>query len=165
MKKSSRRSLAIALACIASSVAHAEIAVIVNPANPASSMTAQEVANVFLLRDERMRPIDLPEAGGLHNWFYYRLTGRDTTQVKVSRLKNLNKLPPVLAGSSADAVRRVASNKRAIAYVDTRSVDSSVKVVMTIATPDALDRLRGTEKERCGTFGIVCAQSVVASDE
>lgn len=163
--KKSRRVLAAALTCIASSVAHAEIAVIVNPANPASSMTSREVANVFLLRDERMRPIDLPEAGGLHNWFYYQLTGRDTTQVKVSRLKNLNKLPPVLAGSSADAVRRVASNKRAIAYVDTRSVDSSVKVVMTIATPAALDLLRGTEKERCGTFGIVCAQPTFANDE
>ena len=165
MKKSFHRALAITLACIASSVAHAEIAVIVNPAHPASSMTAKEVANVYLLRDERLRPIDLPETGGLHNWFYYQLTGRDTTQIKVSRLKNLNKLPPVLAGSSADAVRRVAANKHVIAYVDTRSVDSSVKVVMTIATPDALDRLRGPEKERCGTFGIVCAQSAVASDQ
>jgi DNA-binding transcriptional LysR family regulator len=147
MNNSIRQLLVAAAAFIACSSVRAEIAVIVHPDSPLSSMTAEEVAAVFLGRDERLRPIDLPEAGGLHNWFYYRLTGRDPVHAKVLWARHMDKMPPVLASSSADAVRKVAASKRAIAYVDTRLVDASVKVVMTIPTPPVLDHLRGRDRE------------------
>ena len=147
MSNSIGRLLVAAVAFAACSAARAEIAVIVHPDNPLASMSAEEVAAIFLARDERMRPIDLPEAGGLRNWFYYQLTGRNTAQVDVLWAKHMNMMAPIQASSSADAIRRVAANKRAIAYVDTRSIDSSVKVVLTIPTPAVLDRLRGRDKE------------------
>lgn len=142
-----RQLVVAAAAYCACSLSHAEIAVIVHPDNPVATMTAEEVTAIYLARDERFRPIDLPEAGGLHNWFYYQLTGRDPVHVKVLWARHLNKMPPIQASSSAEAVRRVAANKQAIAYVDTRTIDSSVKVVMTMQTPAVLDRLRGRDKE------------------
>jgi ABC-type phosphate transport system substrate-binding protein len=142
------RQLSVAAAAFfACASIHAEIAVIVHPENPIASMTAEEVAAIYLARDERLRPVDLPEAGGLHNWFYHQLTGRDPVHVKVLWARYLNKMPPIQASSSAEAARRVAANKNAIAYVDARAVDSSVKVVMTMQTPAVLDRLRGPDKE------------------
>ena len=142
------RRLWMAVAITACSTAHAEIAVVVHPDHPARAMSAEEVAAIYLGRDERLRPIDLPEAGGLRNWFYSQVTGRDTVQVNIVRARLIAKMPPILAANSLDALRRVATNPRAIAYVDTRLVDSSVKVVMTIATPQVLDRLRGQHPER-----------------
>jgi ABC-type phosphate transport system substrate-binding protein len=142
-----RQFLVAGAAYCACSVSHAEIAIIVHPDNPIASMTTAEVAAIYLARDERFRPIDLPEAGGLHNWFYHQLTGRDPVHVKVLWARYPNKMPPIEARSSAEAIRRVAANKRAIAYVDTRTVDSSVKVVMTMHTPAVLDRLRGPDKD------------------
>ena len=147
MNKFVRQLIGAAAACCACSLSHAEIAVIVHPDNPIASMSAEEVTAIYLARDERFRPIDLPEAGGLHNWFYHQLTGRDPVHVKVLWARHLNKMPPIQASSSAEAVRRVAANKHVIAYVDTRTVDSSVKVVMTMPTPAVLDRLRGPDKE------------------
>ena len=142
------RQLAVAVAAFhMCSLAHAEIAIIVHPDNPIARMSAEEVAAIYLARDERLRPIDLPEAGGLHNWFYHQLTGRDAVHAKVVWARYPNKMPPIEASSSAEAMRRVAANKRAIDYVDTRVVDSSVKIVMTMQTPAVLDRLRGADKE------------------
>ena len=147
MKHTPRR-LCIALALMACSSAHADIAVIVHPDNPVDAMNSEEVAAVYLGRNDSMRPIDLPEAGGLRNWFYSQVTGRDTVQVNIVRARLIAKMPPVLAANSLDALRRVSTNPRAIAYVDTRLVDSSVKVVLTVATPPVLDRLRGQQLER-----------------
>ena len=140
-----QRLAAAAAALIASAGAHAEIAVVVHPNGPLASMTAEEVAAVYLGRDTRLQPIDLPESGGLRNWFYYHVTGRNPVQINILRAQLIAHAPPTRAANSADAIRRVAANKRAIAYVDTRVVDASVKIVMTIDTPEVLDRLRGAE--------------------
>jgi len=137
----------LAAAFIACSSAYADIAVVVHPENPLSSMSSEEVAAVYLGRNAALRPIDLPERGGLYNWFYYRVTGQDPTRAKIAWAKHFDKIPPVQVTSSAEAMRRVAANKKAIAYVDVRVVDPSVKIVMTIPTPEVLDRMRGQDKE------------------
>jgi len=147
MNRSIRRTAVMVGALAACSIARADIAVVVHPDNPRSSMSSEEVAAVYLGRNESLRPIDLPERGGLYNWFYYQVTGQDPTRAKITWAKQFNKIPPVQATSSAEAMRRVAQNKKAIAYVDVRVVDPSVKIVMTIPTPEVLDRMRGQDKE------------------
>ncbi len=133
---------ALVAAVFGCSAARADIAVIVHPDAAVDHMTAEQIAAVYLGIDESWRPIDLPKAGRLRNWFYYRVTGHDEVQVNVAWAKRIARIPPTLAQGSADAIRRVGANRRAIAYVDARSVDSSVKVVMTVPTSAALDRLR-----------------------
>ena len=143
MKNSVKRLLIAAAALVSSAAVHAEIAVVVHPDNPLASMTAEQVAAIYLGNDARLQPIDLPESERFYHWFYYKVTGRDAVQIKIRRARQLAQaVPPRIATNSVEAVRRVAANKRAIAYVDQRTVDASVKVVMTIQNPPLLDQLR-----------------------
>ena len=137
------RLLIAAAALVSSAVVHAEIAIVVHPDHPLASMTAEQVAAIYLGNDARFQPIDLPDSESLHHWFYFKVTGRDALQIRILRARQLAKsVPPKVATNSVEAVRRVAANKRAIAYVDQRSVDTSVKVVMTIQNPALLDTLK-----------------------
>jgi ABC-type phosphate transport system substrate-binding protein len=134
MKLSIRTALTAAV-LFASAQVHAEVVVIVNPKHPAASMTAEQVANVFLGKDASFAPADLPESSAQRGEFYTKVAGKDSAQVKAiwARLVFTGKTqPPKELGSSADAVKFVASNDKAIAYVDKGSVDGSVKAVLTV---------------------------------
>jgi ABC-type phosphate transport system substrate-binding protein len=123
-------SVVLACAC-----AQAEVVVIVNPKHPAASMTAEQVANVYLGKDASFAPADLPESASQRNEFYTKVAGKDSAQVKAiwARLVFTGKTqPPKEIGSSADAVKFVAGNDKAIAYVDKGAVDGSVKAVLTV---------------------------------
>jgi ABC-type phosphate transport system substrate-binding protein len=125
--------VAVALAGLGS--AHAEIVVIVNAKHPAAAMTAEQIANVYLGKDPSFAPVDLPESAALRNEFYRKVAGKDSAQVKTmwARLIFTGKAqPPKQVGSAADAVKQVAGNDKAIAYVDRSVVDASVKAVLTI---------------------------------
>jgi ABC-type phosphate transport system substrate-binding protein len=139
MKNHSKSRLVVALLLTASAAAHAEIVVVVNPNHPAARMTPEQVANIYLGKDTRFRPVDLPESNRQRHWFYYKLTGRDVSQVKTiwARLLYRTRAPKV-AIDSAEAVRLVGASENAIAYVDKSAVDASVKPVMTIQTASGL---------------------------
>lgn len=143
MKNLLKRLLIAAAVLVSSAAARAEIAVVVHPDNPLVNLTAEQVAAIYLGQDARLQPLDLPESASLHHWFYYKVTGRDATQIRIRRAQLLAQMaPPKVVLDSIEAIRRVAANKRAIAYVDHRAVDASVKVVMTIQNPALLDQLR-----------------------
>ena len=115
--------------------ANAEVVVIVNANNPSASMTADQIANVYLGKDTSLSPVDLPEPAGQRAEFYSKVAGKDAAQVKAiwARLVFTGKTqPPKEVGNSADAVRQVAGNDKGIAYVDKSAVDGSVKVVLTL---------------------------------
>ncbi len=126
-------SLVLALAGLGS--ARAELVVIVNSKHPAASMTAEQIANVYLGKDGSFAPFDLPESAALRGEFYRKIAGKDAAQLKAmwARLIFTGKAqPPKQVGNSAEAVKQVAGNERAIAYVDRSAVDASVKTVLRI---------------------------------
>ena len=125
----------VASALATTGVANAEMVVVVNAKNPASSLTAAQVADVYLGKDTSFAPLDLPESAAERGTFYTKVAGKESAQVKAiwARLVFTGKSqPPKEAGSSADAVKQVASNDRGMAYVDKSAVDGSVKVVLTV---------------------------------
>jgi hypothetical protein len=129
------RNCAMALTLMGTCAAHAEIVVVVNAKSATSSMTADQVANVYLGKDTSFAPADLPESSATRGDFYKKVTGKDAAQVKAiwTRLVFTGKTqPPKEVGSGADAVKFVAGNDKGIAYVDKGAVDSSVKVVFTV---------------------------------
>lgn len=133
--KLSIRAAVTAAVLFAGATAHAEVVVIVNPKNPAASMTAEQVANVYLGKDAAFSPADLPEASAHRGEFYTKVAGKDAAQVKAiwARLVFTGKTqPPKEFGSAAEAVKFVAGNDKAIAYVDKGAVDGSVKAVLTV---------------------------------
>jgi ABC-type phosphate transport system substrate-binding protein len=119
----------------AASAGHAEIVVIVNPNHAAAAMTAEQVANVYLGKDGSFAPADLPDSSPVRAQFYSKVAGKDAAQVKAiwARIVFTGKSqPPKELASPADIVKYVASNNKAIAYVEKTAVDASVKTVLTV---------------------------------
>ncbi|MGH8187410.1 MAG: hypothetical protein ACREUC_12690 [Steroidobacteraceae bacterium] len=125
----------MATACAALSAARAEIVVIVNPKHAAASMTAAQVADLYLGKDGSLAPLDLKEPAALRNEFYQKIAGKDAAQVKAiwARLVFTGKQqPPKEMDSAAQVVKQVAGSEKAIGYVDKSAVDGSVKAVLTL---------------------------------
>jgi ABC-type phosphate transport system substrate-binding protein len=142
MRNSIRRSVwtAVALGLFAAH-ANAEVVVIVNPKNPAASLTAQQVAALYLGTATTFPsggPVamaDQPERTGIRGDFYEKATGRTVAQVRATwaRITFTGKgMPPKELKSDADVKAFVAADPRAIGYVDASAVDSSVKAVLKL---------------------------------
>jgi len=122
------------MAAVLASSANAEVVVVVNPQHAAASMSADQVADVFLGKSTSLSPVDLPESSSVRGEFYQKVTGKDAAQVKAvwTRLIFTGKAtPPKEVASSADVKKAVASDPKAIGYMEKGAVDSSVKVVFT----------------------------------
>ena len=121
--------------------ARADVAVIVNPKNPAASMTADQVAAIFLGKTQTLPSgataamADQAEGSPIYEAFYGKVAGKTGAQVKAawSRLTFSGKAtPPKPMASSAEVKKFVASNPDAIGYVEKAAVDGSVKAVLTV---------------------------------
>lgn len=125
----------IALAALALALpAMAEVVVVVNPKAAESSMTKDQVAQFFLGKSSSMTPIDQPEGAAVRGEFYKKVTDKDASQVKSlwSKLVFTGKATmPKEVGDSAAVKKAVASDPKAIGYIDKSAVDGSVKVVYT----------------------------------
>ena len=122
-------------ALAAVSTANAELVVVVNSKSAAASMTPAQVTDVYLGKDSSFTPVDLPESAVQRAYFYDKVMGKTTAQVKTiwTRLVFTGKsVPPKEVSSSSEAVKQVAGNEKGIAYVDTSAVDASVKVVLKV---------------------------------
>lgn len=121
--------------------AAAQVAVIVNPKNPAASMTAEQVSNIFLGKSNTLpsggtaAAVDQAEGAAIREQFYTKVTGKQSAQVKAawSRLVFSGKAtPPKELANSAEVKKFVAANPDAIGYVEKSAVDGSVKAVLTV---------------------------------
>lgn len=125
--------------CAAS--ANAEVVVIVNPKNPAASLSSEQVAALFLgnvstFPDGNSATLaDLPESADARSKFYEKATGRSAAQVKATwaRITFTGKgTPPKELKSDADVKAFVANDPKAIGYIDASAVDGSVKAVLKL---------------------------------
>jgi ABC-type phosphate transport system substrate-binding protein len=135
-----RTLLAAAIAAIAIP-ASAELVVIVNPRNPATSMSADQVAQVFLGRTGSFpgggaaTPLDQKEGTALRDEFYTKVADKNPGQVKAYWSKQMfsgKGSPPKEHGSSAEVKRAVAADPNAIGYVEKAAVDGTVKGVLSV---------------------------------
>ncbi|HEY5756377.1 MAG TPA: hypothetical protein VIU34_11170 [Steroidobacter sp.] len=127
----------LAALALGASAANAEVVVIVNPANAATVSTEQIAAlylgNATTFPDGSTAALaDQPEAAGVRGDFYQKATGRSSAQAKATwaRLTFTGKAtPPKELKSDAEVKAFVASNPKAIGYIDSSAVDGSVKAV------------------------------------
>lgn len=125
--------IAAVLAALAGSATAADIVVIGHPS--AAALTKDQVADVFLGKNQSLSPVDLPEASPIRADFYKAATGRDAAQVKAawSRLVFSGKAQPPKEAADAAAVKKaVAADPKAVGYIDKAAVDGTVKVVSTL---------------------------------
>jgi ABC-type phosphate transport system substrate-binding protein len=126
---------AIAAAVLALALpAMAEVVVVVNPKAAESSMSKDQVAQFFLGKSSAMTPVDQPESAPIRGEFYKKVTDKDASQVKSlwSKLVFTGKATmPKEVGDSAAVKKAVASDPKAIGYIEKSAVDASVKVIYT----------------------------------
>ena len=133
--------LALALLVLSLGSAAADLVVIVNPANPMKSMTKDQVADLYLGRartfasGEYALVFDHARGAALRDRFFKDLTGMSPAQVNAywSRLMFTGQvLPPQPLPDDKAVVEIVKRNPGAIGYVDSASIDASVRVVLTL---------------------------------
>ncbi len=133
MKHPIKTGLAAAALCLALP-AIADVVVVVNPKAADASMTKDQIAQYFLGKSGAMSPIDQPESAPVRAEFYKKVTDKDGSQVKAlwSKLVFTGKATmPKEAADSAAVKKMVASDQKAIGYIEKSAVDASVKVIYT----------------------------------
>jgi ABC-type phosphate transport system substrate-binding protein len=128
----------LAALALGASAANAEVVVIVNPKNAAASLSAEQISALYLGNTTTFPDgsnaalADQPEAAGIRGDFYQKATGRSSAQAKATwaRLTFTGKAtPPKELKSDAEVKAWVASDPKAIGYIDSSAVDGSVKAV------------------------------------
>ena len=120
---------------------HAQVAVVVSAKSPTATMTADQVAGIFLGKSSTLpggataAAVDQSESAAIREQFYTKVTGKQAAQVKAawSRLVFSGKgTPPKEMASSADVKKFLAGNPDAIGYIEKSAVDATVKVVLSV---------------------------------
>jgi ABC-type phosphate transport system substrate-binding protein len=141
MRNKERLACLTALMLGAAAAVSAETVVIVNPKNPASALTAEQVAAIYLGNSQKFPDgggvalADQPDTAPVRAEFYEKATGRTPAQVKAvwARIAFTGKgTPPKELKTDADVKAFVASRPDAIGYVDASAVDGSVKAVLKL---------------------------------
>jgi ABC-type phosphate transport system substrate-binding protein len=118
------------------SAANAEVVVIVNPANATSSMTNAEVTKLFTgaksgFADGSKAEI-VTNKGAANDAFLSKVLGKTQAQLKATWARIVfsgSGLEPQALGSDTAVKKFVASNPKAIGYIDASAVDGTVKAV------------------------------------
>ena len=135
MKRISSVLCALGASCVLGQGAQAQTVVVVNPKSSLTTITSEQVAQVYLGTSNEFRPLDLGEGTPIRTDFYKKVAEKDSAQVKAiwSRLAFTGKgKPPKEYSSSADVKKAVAEDVRAMGYVEKSAVDASVKVLLTV---------------------------------
>ena len=114
--------------------ARADVVVIVSAdSTTTTAITASQISRIYLGKSNKLTPIDVTDPGARHQ-FYTKVVGTDEAKVKAlwSRLVFTGKAAAPKELSSADVVKAVAADPKAIGYVDSSFVNMTVKVVRTV---------------------------------
>ncbi len=134
----SKKVVAAIVGLIFSAASTAEVSIIVNPGN-ANQLSTEDIKRIFLGKDvlfpdgTKAAPVTV-ESGGSTDEFNQKVLDRNASQLKAywSKLVFTGKgVPPEALASDADVVKAVASAGNKIGFVDSGSVDGSVKVLAT----------------------------------
>ncbi|HYD79563.1 MAG TPA: hypothetical protein VEC06_07125 [Paucimonas sp.] len=115
--------------------AAAELAIIVNPQNPATRMLGSQAAQFFLGGSTMFAPVEQAENSPLRAEFYKKVLEKEPAQVKAiwAKLLFTGKVKAPQEGkSSAEVKKLVSQSMNAIGYIEKSEVDDTVKVVAII---------------------------------
>ncbi|HEX4940204.1 MAG TPA: phosphate ABC transporter substrate-binding protein [Candidatus Kapabacteria bacterium] len=137
MKSNVKKVLCASLLTIFCSATHAEVAVIVNPAN-ADAITKDDIASLYLAKTKTFPggknaiPLDRPEGSPTRVEFVSKVIDKEEAQMKSywSRLIFTGKgVPPKVVETDAEVKDMVARNPDTIGFIDAAAADATVKVV------------------------------------
>jgi ABC-type phosphate transport system substrate-binding protein len=125
-----------ALACLTwMAPASAELVIIVNPSSPATRIFPSQAAQFFLGGSVQFTPVEQPADSAIRAEFYKKVLEKEPAQVEAiwSKIAFTGKgKPPTEMKNSAEVKKAVATNPKAIGYIEKGAVDDTVKVVGTV---------------------------------
>lgn len=125
----------LTLMCAATQALAIEIAVVVNPKNPATRMFSEQASQFFLGKSTMFVPLDQAEKSPIRAEFYQKISGKDISQVKAAWAKIVftgKGVAPAEMHSTAEVKKAIVADINAIGYIEKSAVDDSVKVILTI---------------------------------
>ncbi|KAF0190889.1 MAG: hypothetical protein FD165_2350 [Gammaproteobacteria bacterium] len=134
-------SIILAGLLLVSAYARADVAVIVHPDNPLTSISVDDLRNLYLGKvrtypnGHQAEIIDLGDGTPLCTQFYAAVLNKTSAQLNAYRAQRLfsgKGLPPNTVATDSEAVAWVARNPQGLAYVDKSKVNGDVKILMTI---------------------------------
>lgn len=132
--------LLLGLLLVLPALAAADVAVIVNPANT-NQVDEQFIQKAFLGSVGRWPSranvvlVELPETSADTIHFYTKMLRKSPAAVRDIWAANYftgKASPPKQGATDDDVKRQVAANKNAIGFINSNSVDGSVKVIYTV---------------------------------
>lgn len=112
----------------------AEIVVVVNNAN-SDALTKSDVSRIFLGKNKSFTAVNVSSGNASRAEFNKKALNKSSSQVKAywSKLVFSGKgTPPKELDSDAKVKEFVASNPKAIGYIDSANLDGSVKAALTL---------------------------------
>jgi len=136
MKNLMKKVLGVALV-MGSMSSYADVSVIVNTTN-ANEITQKDISRIFLgkkkdfANGDKAVPIAMKEGSDTQNQFNADVLGKNPTQIKAywSQLVFTGQAKPPQEYTSEEIKKIVSTNPNVIGYIDTKDVDSSVRVVL-----------------------------------
>lgn len=133
------KSLPLALFLLLSHTSFADIAVVIHPSNT-NQLSHAEVRQIFLGKThafpngQKAMPYDLPDSEPGKALFAEQVLRKSISSLNSywSRMLFSSKGSPPTTLSTSKALKAVAANKNAIAYIDAEQVNNSVKVLFTV---------------------------------
>jgi ABC-type phosphate transport system substrate-binding protein len=125
----------------ATSLARADVVVIVAANAPVNGLSAAQVADIFLSKSGTFPdgavvvPIDQADGSAIRTEFYTKAIGKTPELLKAYWSKMIftgQGEPPRELADSEKIKKLVANNPHYIGYIDRSSVDASVKIVMVV---------------------------------
>ncbi|WP_248795514.1 phosphate ABC transporter substrate-binding protein [Pseudomonas sp. MWU13-2105] len=126
--------------CLGSTLAMAEVVVVVAAANPLQALTRNQVADIFLGKTNRFpngKPaiaLDQMEGSAPRDEFYTAFTGKSAAQLKAHWSKIIftgRGQPPEALSNSTEVKKRIAGNPDSIGYIEAGEVDAGVRALAT----------------------------------
>ena len=126
---------------LCTSLSHAQLVVIVSAKSSVSSLSENEVADIYLGRTSRLPggaaivPVDLADDAANRAKFYRIVCGKSPAQLRAywSKLVFTGSGQPPREVADIDAMKkRVASSTNVIGYIDSSQLDPTVKAVLTL---------------------------------
>lgn len=138
MKLNTLIKLSVAFLLFSSASVFSDIAIIVHPSN-SSSLDKSTIAKIFLDKQKRFSnggeaiPLNLKGGSDIRSNFTTTILKKNSAQAKAywTQLLFTGKgTPPKEMETDADVVRLVSANPALIGYIDSKSADDTVKVVL-----------------------------------
>lgn len=125
---------------LGASGAAAEVVAVVSASNPVSTLSRNQVADIFLGKANRFPdgsqavPIDQAEGSAAREEFYFKFAGKSPAQLKAHWSKIIftgRGQPPPEVSNDVEEKELIVKNPHAIGYIERKQVDGSVKALLT----------------------------------